>query len=169
MLRKAARGFTLIELMIVVAIIGILASIAIPNFLRYQLRSKSSEAAVNLGAIKTNEISYFGSHDTYIAATANPTAYVAGQRNSFDPASDKWPELGWRPEGDVYFEYSVVSSTADRFTAQALADLDKDAAGAKQCWVFYRPNATGIDDGATECAAKTPVNQVIKASPDGEY
>jgi type IV pilus assembly protein PilA len=51
MTKKAAKGFTLIELMIVVAIIGILAAIAIPNFLRYQLRSKFGELKTNVNAI----------------------------------------------------------------------------------------------------------------------
>ena len=55
-LRKQ-EGFTLIELMIVVAIIGILAAIAIPNFLQYQMKSRQSEAKTNLMAIKTSEVS----------------------------------------------------------------------------------------------------------------
>lgn len=59
------KGFTLIELMIVVAIIGVLAAIAIPNFLKFQAKSKMSEAKTNLGAIYTGQLSYFGEQNSY--------------------------------------------------------------------------------------------------------
>jgi type IV pilus assembly protein PilA len=62
---KGKKGFTLIELMIVVAIIGILAAIAIPNFLKFQAKSKMSEAKTNLGAIYTGELAYFGEQNKY--------------------------------------------------------------------------------------------------------
>jgi prepilin-type N-terminal cleavage/methylation domain-containing protein len=54
LLRPHNRAFTLIELMIVVAIIGILAAIAIPNFVRFQLKANTSEAKLNLAAIGCN-------------------------------------------------------------------------------------------------------------------
>jgi type IV pilus assembly protein PilA len=63
--KKGKKGFTLIELMIVVAIIGILAAIAIPNFLRFQAKSKQSEAKTNLGGIFTAEESHFAEYNTY--------------------------------------------------------------------------------------------------------
>ena len=62
---RSKKGFTLIELMIVVAIIGILAAIAIPNFLRFQAKSKQSEAKTNLGGIFTAETSYFAENSLY--------------------------------------------------------------------------------------------------------
>src|ERR1043165_9530913 len=55
---RGQKGFTLIEFMIVVAIIGILAAIAIPNFVAYQAKSKQSEAKVSLGAIFTSAVAY---------------------------------------------------------------------------------------------------------------
>ena len=63
---RKQEGFTLIELMIVVAIIGILAAIAIPNFLQYQLKSRQSEAKVNLNAIKTSQIAFQAEKSCYL-------------------------------------------------------------------------------------------------------
>ena len=62
---KMSKGFTLIELMIVVAIIGVLAAIAIPNFIKFQARSKQSEAKANLKAIFTAQKAFFAENDRY--------------------------------------------------------------------------------------------------------
>ena len=177
MLRKAARGFTLIELMIVVAIIGILASIAIPNFLRYQLRSKSGEAAVNLGAIKTNEIAYFGSYDTYAEVEEYPAESATGARVVWDVSAatgKKWDRLGWKPEGSVYFSYGVKISGTTAFAATATANLD--AAAPSQCWGYFKvaadADAAADAHDTTSCPKPTDAkykNVVMKFSPDGEY
>jgi len=91
---RSKKGFTLIELMIVVAIIGILAAIAIPNFLKFQAKSKTSEAKTNLGAIFVGETAFFGDANQYGSFTA----------------------IGWGPSGTTRYGYTLngnASNTAD--------------------------------------------------------
>ena len=93
-LRRSQKGFTLIELMIVVAIIGILAAIAIPNFLRFQLKAKSSEGKANIAAIRTAEESYHAEFGNYVAAAVSPTALPGSTKAAFVNALNQgWSSL----------------------------------------------------------------------------
>jgi len=85
MKKKLLKGFTLIELMIVVAIIGILAAIAIPNFIKFQARSKQSEAKSNLKALFTAEKSYKQEKDVYTVCNSKMGfAPERGNRYQYD-------------------------------------------------------------------------------------
>ena len=87
---RSKKGFTLIELMIVVAIIGILAAIAIPNFLKFQAKSKQSEAKSNLGAIFTGEVAYYGERNLY----------------------GNFAQVNWSPSGNPRYRYTLSGTGA---------------------------------------------------------
>jgi type IV pilus assembly protein PilA len=63
--RMNSKGFSLIELMIVVAIIGILATIAVPNFQRFQAKARASEARTQLSALNTAEKAFYAEWNSY--------------------------------------------------------------------------------------------------------
>ena len=78
-LKKRQDGFTLVELMVVVAIIGLLSAVAIPNFKKYQAKAKTSEAKLQLSAIYTAEQSFFSDYSIY----ANCLRYMG-----YDPSGE---------------------------------------------------------------------------------
>lgn len=134
MLRKlrSRKGFTLVELMIVVAIIGILAAIAIPNFLNFRLKAKSSEAKSNLGAIRSTEVAYYAEWSMWVGnQTYTPTGDRTGNGNKviWDDTS-RFSILGFAPEGKVFFDYNLEGTDwpTGGFTGNAQGDLDGNSA-----------------------------------------
>ncbi len=136
---KKQGGFTLIELMIVVAIIGILAAIAIPNFLQYQMKSRQSEAKTNLMAIKTSDVSWQSERGCFLTVGAwpGPAAPVANTKSSpvtwftggagplvTTPPAPGWcvnpggasigtfADIGFQPTGNVNYQYAAGTYAA---------------------------------------------------------
>ena len=125
--RRGSVGFTLIEVMIVIAIIGVIASIAIDQFQRFQLKSKSAEGKINLAAIRTAQMSYYSEYDPFTAATPNPAVIPGSSKGVFDLANPGFATLGFSPTSNVYFSYSAaVSADGTGVTLEAAADLDDD-------------------------------------------
>ena len=128
---KSQKGFTLIELMIVVAIIGILAAIAIPNFLTYQLKSRQAEAKTNLQAIKTSQVAFQAERGCYLGIT--PEGSVAAANVKSIPATwgigagptaagTLWcttaplsvgffSDIGFKATGNVNYRYAANATT----------------------------------------------------------
>lgn len=124
-LRKI-KGFTLIELMIVVAIIGILAAIAIPNFIGMQKRAKTSEVKSSLGEMRTLEEAYRAENETYVGVP--PMAQIpAGLHTDNDADADNMAEIGFHPKGLTRYAYTLTAADSSSFTAQGSGNIDTDA------------------------------------------
>jgi len=142
------KGFTLIELMIVVAIIGILAAIAIPNFLKFQAKSKQSEAKTNLKGIYTAETGYFGENNAYSgfdAANWEPvgtsryhytlTGAVTGATSLEKGADLSGFTANWTGNSGAT---PALGTTPQAFTAGAVGNIDSDT--NTDCWIINDAN-----------------------------
>jgi len=117
-------GFSLIELLIVIAIVAFLSAISIPSFFKFLAKSKRSEAYVTLRSLYMAERAYWVEHGAY-------TANLQGANS-----------LGWKPEGQLQYTYGFPGGDGTNNFVGAL----KAPAGALQ-------NASATETTFTVCAA----------------
>lgn len=117
-MKTTQQGFTLIELMIVIAIIGILAAVAIPQYTDYMKRSQVSEAILLMSGAKTPLLEYY-----------------AGQGGDF--SSGGLVNLGVKTSGKYTQEVTVITFNGEKFTLQAEMKSTLPDIGGKKLRLTY--------------------------------
>ena len=179
--RKKIAGFSLTELMVVVGILGILATIAIPRYNSFIVQSRRAEAKSHLHQIATLQETYRAEHGNYYFSSemsVNGVGYKDGNGNSGDctdypNAEDKGlsNRLGFRPKACDELRYVYKLRGPDVVIASAASDANKrhifpDCDGAADCY------ECGYDSGdalALAMSNATPVvcRNITKYCPDG--
>ena len=149
---KSQAGFSLIELMIVVAIIGILASIAVPNFQKFQRRAKQTEGKGYLAAIYSGEKSFQAEWNSYVACVN---------------------AIGFTPEGKGQYIAGFAAQTIDLVAgssvsascgvANAIAAPPTTTAGAT---LKVKADLTGTDVGSANAFTAGAVAELSPGGPN---
>jgi len=137
-------GFTLIELMIVVVIVGILAAIAIPAFTKNVKKSKASEVAATLGELKAKEELYKSEFGQYLSTGATEAAKwpVLGANEPTlkdpEPRPAEWVTIGFNPARKLYCSYVAIAGAANSTppTAWGQALVPNTGINRQQPWVY---------------------------------
>ncbi|HAR41562.1 MAG TPA: pilus assembly protein PilA [Bdellovibrionales bacterium] len=136
---KNSKGFSLIELMVVVAIIGILAAVAVPQYSKYQAKARQSEAKVALGAI-------FSAEKSFAVEQSNYTACIAA--------------IGFSPEGKHFYltGFNGIVAASAPGTCYSFSSGSTCASGTTHCAVADKGTYHVADTGTSG----TPVTDPTK-------
>ncbi|MBN2724534.1 MAG: prepilin-type N-terminal cleavage/methylation domain-containing protein [Deltaproteobacteria bacterium] len=114
-------GFTMIELLLVVVVIGILAAIAIPQFNSQSKKAKASEVPGMFTAIKTAQFAYKSEYGMFLSTGSTETDFYPALLSSGEPvkkkwepaSSSKWVDLGVQPpDYQLYCGYVTIGGSA---------------------------------------------------------
>lgn len=145
-LKAPAMGFTLVELMVVVAIIGILSAIAVPNFKKYQAKSKQSEAKIQLAAVYNTEVGSNADYDTYATCIS---------------------DMGYETNPKGYY---IVGFSATDATSMGIITTRGGTCTAANFWMtptLYKKVAAAAAPVATDLASAVPTNTTFIAAAAG--
>lgn len=158
------RSFTLLELMVAVAIIMVLTAVALPQVYDYQVRAKEVEINVNTDGIRTSAFAYEAAFDSQIQEIGVPTDAAPGKSSQAWPLGTNFDDLGWSPDGDVRGVYSLIYEDTARYQFLALGCIDVDVDGVcSRCEAHQE--AHGCEREARACcfATGTPITMADEA------
>ena len=122
-IRRSLRGFTLVEMMTVVVLVGILATLAVFGVRKYILSAKSAEAVTMMTSIKGAEEAFKAETFVYLDVSTTfdppnwfPTTTPGLRKVSWGgttPLANQWRTLGVQPDAPVQFSYAVVATPPD--------------------------------------------------------
>jgi len=182
MKKLTKRGFTLIELMIVVAILGILAAVAIPAFINYMKRAKTSEATINVGRIYEGQVSVYEgkqmtgrgvdkiSTNRCLVASVGPAPSSAAPKGIEHIAEPKdwtepqWILLGFSMQDNHLYAYNFISSGSG--TGGAAAGVSGFAACGVTAGEFAA-QAFGDLDGDTQTSLFERLAEIVDGNIHG--
>lgn len=166
-------GFSLVELMIVVAIIGILAAIAVPAFNLSQLKAKKAEAFSVVSGIGDAQVAYMVANDAWLECASNPGGSLTKTARSWDTSKTGWKDLAFAPDGPVRCSYvtacqggsgGTCSGVNSYVKVTATCDVDDNATGGAASQ--GTANITyAVDNGQKNCCGTNPRGQIVDAIP----
>jgi len=131
--RKQSRGFTLIELMIVVAVIGILASVAYPSYQEYVRKSKRAEGRTALMELLQQQERYMTQNNTYLAISTAGSTSTPFKTFSGDSRSTAAYWLGARACTGQTIDNCVQVFAEPKYTDPSITELNITSTGVKGC------------------------------------
>ena len=124
------RRFTLVEMMLVVAIIVILAAIAVPEFRRAQLKSKRAEVPLNVHGITLAIVAYDAAHDMYLFQPGYVPNSTMNKKTRPWVTTSVYQTLGFKPDGPVRGAYYSPPFGTTGIDTVGTCDVDDDAVNA---------------------------------------
>lgn len=123
---RRRKGFSIVELAIVLTIMGVIAAIAIPAYRDAQARSKRAEVPANVEGIKVAQSAHHQGAETYVACDRAPRTVPDKTAVDWVP-TDGFTEIGWSPTGAVRGVYEVEYTDGDEdFLVRGYSDTDGD-------------------------------------------
>ena len=138
--RRQQRGFSVIEFMILVALLCIVAAIGVPNFIEMQYRAQRAEVPSNIEGIHLAALAYRAANGEVVAEILPRPDATPDNRARPWKLGSKFDELGWQPEGDVRGSYTLETTPSGTFVVKGICDVDANGAQAK----FTASSADGI-------------------------
>lgn len=160
--KKCDRGFTLIEIMTVLVILGILIGIAIPGYNTYARKSRMAEGSSGLNALFKLQTAYFLFRKEFVILSQNPSTIPTMAKQPFEDMTD-WARLGtFYPVGAaMQFSYGAYAGKTDASAAEINLTNSGSHSSASDAW--------SPSSGDTVCSPPLPLSTFVNLTDKSQY